>query len=237
MTRATSTAHGALTALTNAARTNALLTSAHLSKALSCIARTSGLAALLTLPGGVAHAQPRPVAAPVQIPLSIAVVQRDGAPVVSERWLTERVETANRIYAVCGIEFVVAATRPLAPRHADLVTRADRHALGAAMEPRVANVFVVAALRDVDAEGFRQGVHWRPARMPGAHFVIVSANSGPSTLAHELGHFFGNGHSGVRGNLMSYERGDGDPFLDTAQQRRIAQFLARFLRTRELVPR
>jgi|GEM_PF-1193702 len=223
MTRATSTLCAARAAL--AALTGGLA------------ALTIGFAGLLPLTLGLAHAQPRPAAALVRIPVSIAVVQRDGAPVVAERWLTERVETANRIYAVCGVEFVVAATRALDARHADLVTRADRHALGAAMEPRVANVFVVASLRDVDAEGFRQGVHWRPARRPGAHFVIVSADSGPSTLAHELGHFFGNGHSSVRGNLMSYERGDGDPFLDAAQQRRIAQFLARFLRTRELVPR
>jgi len=208
-----------------------------LTKAMSLVALSGALAALLTLTMGLAHAQPRPAPSPVRIPLSIAVVPRDSAPVVAERWLTERIETANRIYAVCGIEFVVAATRALDARHANLVTRADRHALGAAMEPRVANVFVVASLRDVDAQGFRQGVHWRPARRPGAHFVIVSADSGPSTLAHELGHFFGNGHSSVRGNLMSYERGDGDPFLDAAQQRCIAQFLARFLRTRELVPR
>jgi hypothetical protein len=233
MTRAISTPHAAPIALTKRRTARGALRIALTSgRALG-----TGLAALLVLTIGTAGAQPRPAAAPVRVPLSIAVVQRDGAPVVSERWLTERIETANRIYAACGIEFVVAATRPLDARHADLVTRADRHALGAAMEPRVANVFVVASLRDVDAEGYRQGVHWRPARRPGAHFVIVSADSGPSTLAHELGHFFGNGHSSVRGNLMSYERGDGDPFFDAAQQRRIALFLARFLRTRELVPR
>ena len=84
------------------------------------------LAALLVLTLGTADAQPRPAAALVRIPLSIAIVQRDGAPVVAERWLSERIETANRIYAACGIEFVVAATRPLDARHADLVTRTDR---------------------------------------------------------------------------------------------------------------
>lgn len=170
------------------------------------------------------------------MPLAVAIVHERGTPVVSESWLAERVATANRIYASCTIEFVLGETRELDARHAHLVSRSDRHALGRELRPRAANVFVVASLRDVDAEGFRQGVHWRPAGRPGAHFVIVSADSGPTTLAHELGHFFGNAHSATRGNIMSYDRGADEPFFDAVQRRRIAQFLARFLRTRELVP-
>ena len=36
----------------------------------------------------------------------------------------------------------------------------------------------------------------------------------PTTLAHELGHFLGNGHAYVKNNLMSYERDGGEVFLD-----------------------
>lgn len=194
----------------------------------------ASLAALLLAVTSVALAQPRPGAAASRVRLSVAIASRDGAPIVSDGWLAERVAIANRIYAPCGIEFVIGETPELDAAHADLVTRSDRHALGRELRNGVANVFVVRSLRDVDGDGFRQGVHWRPAGHPGAHFVIISAESGPSTLAHELGHFFGNGHSATRGNVMSYDRGNVEPFFDAAQRRRIAQFLARFLRTQEL---
>lgn len=192
-------------------------------------------ASVLALVASSARAQPNQGAVSTHVPLSIAIVEDAGTPIVSETWLAERVTAANAIYGPSAIEFAVHATRSLDARHADLVTRSDRHALGREMLAHVVNVFVVRSLRDVDGSGYRQGVHWRPAGRPGAHFVIVSRDSGPSTLAHELGHFFGNGHSTTRGNLMSYDRGDGPPFFDATQRRRIAQRLALFLRTGELV--
>jgi hypothetical protein len=48
-------------------------------------------------------------------------------------------------------------------------------------------------------------------------------------LAHELGHFFGNGHSDVADNLMSYTRTGGRVFLDDAQIDRIQVYSWRFL--------
>ncbi len=124
--------------------------------------------------------------------------------------------------------------------HARLENRRDRHALGRRQHPQRIDVFVVRSLRDVDEpERMRQGVHWRPrgdefdAR---AHFVIVSSIAGPTVLAHELGHYFGNGHSDVPGNIMSYERGDVPPFFDDAQRARIRFSLRRFLAREELVP-
>ena len=83
------------------------------------------------------------------------------------------------------------------------------------------------------------GVHWRPrghGAAEGAHFVIVSAIAGPTVLAHELGHFFGNPHSDVPGNLMSYERGEGPPVLDEVQMRRARGRAHSFIESGELVP-
>ncbi len=136
--------------------------------------------------------------------------------------IDQRVQNANRLFGDAGTAFEVAAVVPLDARHARLVTRPDRDALGAYATPRTIDVFVVQSLVDVDTPPLeRRGVHWRDRTRPGIRYVIVIASAGPFVLAHELGHYFGNGHSDVAGNLMSYTRGEGDPFLDAVQLGRI----------------
>jgi hypothetical protein len=163
-------------------------------------------------------------------PLGLAVAEEGGAAVVSEAWIAERVAHANAIFAPSGVSFVVSARRALDARWAHLETRADRHALGAELAPRVVNVFVVASLRDVDdPTQLRRGVHWRPVEPEGAHFVVVSSIAGPDVLAHELGHFFGNPHSPVRNDIMSYEHDEGvAPFFEPHELTRIRQHARRF---------
>lgn len=140
-------------------------------------------------------------------PLAIAVATLDGAPVVDDAWIDAEVAQANAIFAPSGVSFEVRERRALDARFSALETRADRHALGAEMRPGLISVFVVGSLRDVDDPSqMRRGVHWRPAGLPGAHFVVVSRIAGPDVLAHELGHFFGNPHSDVPNDVMSYQR-------------------------------
>lgn len=174
------------------------------------------------------------------LPLAITVAEHEGAPVVDEAWITRQVENANVVFAPHGISFRVVRRARMDSQHARLERRRDRHALGALLHPRVIDCFLVLSLRDVDEpDRFRQGVHWRPrgdGYPPGAHFVIVSSIAGPTVLAHELGHYFGNGHSDVPGNIMSYERGDVPPFFDAVQGRRILFSARRFLRRGELEP-
>lgn len=187
---------------------------------------------------GVALAQP---AERLVFPLAVTVAQTDEGAVVDEAWITTQVANANTIFAPHGVGFVLEDRYTMGSEHARLENRVDRHVLGHLQHDERIDWFVVASLRDVDDRSrYRQGVHWRPRgdEYPRrAHFVITSQIAGETVLAHELGHFFGNGHSDVPGNIMSYERGDVPPFFDATQGRRIRFEARRFLRRGELVVR
>jgi hypothetical protein len=175
------------------------------------------------------------------LPLIVAVAPdpaAEGRPAVTEAWLADQVQRANQILGQYGVTFRVVHRRPLGPGQSRLETRADRDALGSRLMAGGINLFVVASLRDVDEPSrYRWGVHWRPRHNRRQHFVILSAAAGPYTLAHELGHFFGNRHhSQVAGNLMSYTSAPGLPFLDARQIERLQQSARLFLDQGELVP-
>ncbi len=167
------------------------------------------------------------------LPLDCAVVEVQGRRVVDDAWLDQQVARANEVFEPTGTRFVRRPTRSLPAQHAKLERRRDRNALAASVRPGVVNCFVVASLRDVhEPDRLRRGVHWR-AR--GSHYVLVAAYAGPTVLAHELGHFFGNRkHPDVVDNIMSYRRGDGPPTFDSGQIRVVRRFRRRFLRTGEL---
>jgi hypothetical protein len=172
------------------------------------------------------------------LPIAFTVAVEEGNEAATSAWIAEQVTQANVIFAPSDTSFVAREHRTMGAEHAHMENRSDRHALADLLVARSINVFVVASLRDVDDPSvMRRGVHWRSANHPGTHHVILSAISGPTVLAHELGHFFGNPHSPTPNNIMSYER-DGDvlPFFDTEQLRRIRRFHRRFLSSEELVP-
>ncbi len=172
------------------------------------------------------------------LPIAFTVAVEEGAEAATDAWLDEQVAQANAIFAPSDTAFVVRERRTMGAEHAHMEDRSDRHALADMLVARSINVFVVASLRDVDDPTLmRRGVHWRSANHPGTHHVILSAISGPTVLAHELGHFFGNPHSDTPNNIMSYER-DREvlPFFDAEQLRRIRRFRRRFLASEELVP-
>jgi hypothetical protein len=189
-----------------------------------------------------------PIALPAPVttfPLSIAVAAdapapADGsrAPAVDDAWLTEQIAVAQSLFTQFGVQFERAKVRALDAKLAHLETRADRDALAAHAEPQVINVFVVASLRDIDdPRRVRRGVHWH-ARLgtAGAHYVVVVSGAAPSVLAHELGHFFGNPHSKVLDNVMSYERSGAEVFFDDDQGRRIAGRARTYVTSGEIVP-
>jgi hypothetical protein len=112
-------------------------------------------------------------------------------------------------------------------------TRADRNTLASHGTPGVNDVFVVGSLRDVDDPARqRRGVHWHASS--GAHYLILVASAPATVLAHELGHYFGNPHSHVLDNVMSYERSGAPVFFDVEQGKRIAARANAYVKSGEL---
>ena len=191
------------------------------------------------------HAAAAPAPAPasaapdVTFAISIDVAVEDGAPARDDAWIAAQIEDANELYGPIGVRFRWTIRREMTSAHAQMHTRADRDALAPLDEKNVIDVFVVAALEDVDEPGrYRKGVAWT-SRPNGVRFLILSAAAPRKVLAHELGHFFGNGHTDVPDNLMSYVRSGGTVFLDETQIERTHTFAERFLasgRLRDLGP-
>ena len=157
----------------------------------------------------------------------------DGTDVVTRDWARAQLRTAEEFYAPLGLHFRLVEWRALPSRQASVVTRADRNAFSSACAPASINVMFVASLRDVDVteEAYRMGVTWiGNAR----EYIIVSSAARPSTLTHELGHFFGLHHSKVTNNLMSYDRDGGTLFLDAAQQKTVIDTARAMIATKNL---
>lgn len=190
---------------------------------------------MLTLPKAAAAGRP-PQTVPI-IPIAVQVASVDGAPVVDAAWVDAQIDAANRLFADVPVAFRRVALAPCRACPAQLVTRADRDAALARLAPRVINLRVAAALMDVDEPGrVRRGVHWRVGGDPERRGVLLSSIAGPDILAHELGHYFGNGHSTVVDNLMSYERGDGPVVVSPAQVETIRRTLRGLLAEGKLRP-
>lgn len=176
----------------------------------------------------LAAALPLLVAA-TPVELAVHVAEVDGVAIADAAWIDDQVETAIGHFDPAGVTLTWRDAGTPAPV-ADVITVDDRDALAAAAADRdVVHVFVVTQLADKDVEGaWLNGVHWRYGGddddQRGRRYVIVSrATHWPSTLAHELGHFFGLGHTTAADGLMTSggRRGDGPPTLDRKQRKRI----------------
>ena len=169
--------------------------------------------------------------------LSVAVAPGDdGRPVVEDRWVEVQIAEANRLFGPADVRFrwVVAKAGPARASHVE--TRGDRDALGVDLERRLVNVTVVGTLRDVDDPGrMRMGVCWQLGTDAPRRYVLLSSTAKPAVLAHELGHFFGNAHTTVADNLMSYVRVDPAAVaFDPVQIARIHERAAAMLASRAL---
>jgi len=206
------------------------------------LSRRAALSAGLAFAGALAlprranakKATPSPLPA---LPLSFAVAEEDGVKVQTDAWIAEQLAEVARLFVPIGVTLQKSSARALPSSLARLETRADRDALGAHLEAKRINVMIVASLRDVDdPKLLRMGVHWRHRKTPAKHWIIVAASARPSTLAHELGHYFGLGHSDVTDNLMSYSRTGAPPFLDAKQTARIQGMARMYVDSKRLEP-
>ncbi len=182
--------------------------------------------AFLAIPR-VAHADREPV-----FPIDVAVTSDESGAVVDRAWIDAEMSIAERIYGTLGVHLRVDHVRNIG---SDLVRIEDPH-MRDRFAPLVTSheiqIFIVRSLRDSEVVGmYRGGVTWDSRTSPSRRYIIVASTAAQSTLAHELGHFFGiQPHSNVKNNLMSYDREDAFVFLDAAQQG-LVKNTARALRT------
>lgn len=192
------------------------------------------LAAPAAASGGAKAPREEPI--PV-LPIAIAVAHVQGKPVRDDAWIDAQIAEAERLFGLSGIHLRKASSRALPERFARLETRSDRDALAGELTRGVINVMIVDTLRDVDDTSlYRRGVHWRPQKDLKKHYVIVAKDASSTTLAHEIGHFFGNDHAKDMDNLMSYLRSGNNVFLSDAQVARSRIFARIYLRSKELDP-
>jgi len=185
------------------------------------------------LAGLLAQAAP-PTVTTFSLRVSIAVDDA-GKPVARPEWLATELDSAQTLFTPFGVRFTKTPGTPLDAHHAHVATRVDRDALAPHVAPHVIDVFVVDSLRDVDdVTQMRRGVHWHAPS--GIHYLILVASAPTTVLAHELGHYFGNPHSQVVDNVMSYERTGAPVFFDASQGKRIAAKAREYVRSGELLP-
>jgi hypothetical protein len=173
------------------------------------------------------------------LPLSLAVATVDGRPVVDDVWLARQLHEAKHLMSAHGIFVELVRKRALPAEAADLDTADDRDALAKHVQDQVINVFIVHKLRDVDnRRRYRMGVRWRQRRDITKDYVILASSAMQTTLAHELGHYFGNGHSYVANNIMSYIRNDPTKVaFDDKQGAKMRKVAKRLLRSGKVVAR
>ena len=108
-------------------------------------------------------------------PISIAVAL-DERPTRARRRVDHRPDRRReRLYGPLGIRFRWTLRREMPATFATMHTRADRDSLAPLVEKNVIDVFVVAALEDVDEPGrYRKGVAWT-SKPSGKRFLILSA--------------------------------------------------------------
>ncbi|MFO0696397.1 MAG: hypothetical protein U0230_22715 [Polyangiales bacterium] len=202
---------------------------------------SSVLAVLAALSAGLSAESPgraEPPSSPWIFPVRFHFPWSAGEGPLDVDDVEAELERANAIFASAGIAF--APSRPEVRHGTDVPraarTRDERDALVRLGSGPEIHVFVVEELFDVDEAGRRRmGVHWRVRGDVAKHGILLASYALPTVLAHELGHYFGNPHSHVPDDLMSYVRtGTRPPFLSAGEIRRARTSARRYATSGEL---
>jgi hypothetical protein len=178
------------------------------------------IAALLLLPPGLARSQddgghPRHKPKPFALTIHIAT----STPKDSDERVAAIVATANEHFAAAGISFFEHERTVLPASFAILETQGERHRLKKYFKRNTINVFLLDEIRDpTPSDSTKKAAAWQGFQpsglLAGAHienvsqspktYIIMSRHGSGLILTHELGHFFGAGHSPDPSNIMSY---------------------------------
>ena len=126
-----------------------------------------GLSLALLLLAPRAFAAPTTAAAPASsttFPIAITVALENGAPARDDAWIGAQIDDANDLYGPLGVRFRWTLRKEMPETHAQMHSRDDRDALAPLAEKNVIDVFVVAALEDVDEPGTARGLPGRASR-------------------------------------------------------------------------
>lgn len=154
---------------------------------------------------------------PFFVAIHVATAKADD----TDQRAAEFIDTANAHFAAAGVSFVESTRDTLPASFAILETQGERHRLKKYFVPNTINLFLLdeiddptpsdstkraAAWHELPLSGLLAGAHIEyPGRTPGT-YIILSRNTEKLTLTHELGHFFGAGHSKDPENIMGYGR-------------------------------
>jgi hypothetical protein len=131
----------------------------------------------------------------------------DGLAVVDDAWIAAQLGVANDLFGPFNVAFQAEQRIVLDPTLTRLDRIADDLALGMLLDPTRIDIFIVSFIRWGDSPASAAGKTC-VLLDPNQRFIALSANAfppaavGDTVLAHELGHYFGNEHADVAGNIM-----------------------------------